>query len=257
MGPCENTKILGEFCKKLGQAERAALDSGKWTQIQNLEKQCRDAYNAFRKQDDWQGKKGSDWGNYNDTVIREIITKDAENIAKVADQFKSYAQELSVDMPVFVKTCNVAHNAYTSFTMFIEASVYNEPLETYYATGMTQGATNNVFVNTSGTTTTVNTNAINTLRAACEVVANSTTDDKDEKSWWEKSGGATIGAVVGSVAGGILAHKAIGSIQDQELNSVERAAYNEFMDSVGSKIRCFVGPEEVGMYGTIISTSMD
>ncbi|MBQ8686525.1 MAG: hypothetical protein IJ517_02075, partial [Alphaproteobacteria bacterium] len=174
----------------------------------------------------------------------------------VADQFKSYAQELNVDMPVFVKTCNVAHNSYTSFTMFIDASVYNEPLEILDYTGVTQGATNNVSVNTSGTTTTVNTDAIRRLQTACGVVANDTTKE-DEKSWWEKSGGATIGAVVGSVAGGILAHKAIGSIQDQELNSVERAAYNEFMDSVGSKIRCFVGPEEVGMYGTIISTSMD
>lgn len=256
MGPCENTKTLGKFCKDLGRAEQAALDSGKWTEIKNLEKQCRDAYNAFRKQDDWQGQKGSNWENYNDTVIKDIITKDAENMVKVVDQFKSYAQDLGVNMPVFVKTCNVAHNSYTSFTMFIDASVYNEPLEILDYTGMTQGTTNNVFVNTSGTTTTVNTNAINTLRAACEVVANDTTKE-DEKSWWEKSGGATIGAVVGSVAGGILAHKAIGSIQDQELNSVERAAYNEFMDSVGSKIRCFIGPDEVGMYGEMISTSME
>ncbi len=88
-------------------------------------------------------------------------------------------------------------------------------------------------------------------------VEESKAEDK-EKSWWNKTGaGTTIGGVVGAVAGGVLANTVVGSIQDQELNNVERAAYDEFMNSVGSKIRCFIGPDEVGMYGDIISTSME
>ncbi len=103
--------------------------------------------------------------------------------------------------------------------------------------------------------------ALNTLSTQCSLMKDVDTtvvNDKKKENWWNTTGaGTVIGGGVGAIAGGILAHQAIGSIQDQELNSVERAAYNEFMDSVGSKIRCFVGPDEVGMYGEIISTSME
>ncbi len=258
LGPCQDTRILGEFCKKLGQAERAALDSGKWTQIQNLEKQCRDAYKASKKDDNLEGIKRFDSGQYNEEIIVQIIEREDENTQSVVNQFTSYAKELGVQLPVFQDDCNVNHNSFSGYTKFMSASVYDEPLETYYATGMIQGATNNVVVNTSGTTTTADTNAIKALRTACDAIANGTTDDKDEKSWWNTTGaGTTIGGVVGALAGGVLANKVVGSIQDQELNNVERDAYDEFMDSVGSKIRCFIGPDEVGMYGDIISTSME
>ncbi len=96
---------------------------------------------------------------------------------------------------------------------------------------------------------------LNSLITACEIQGEK--DEDEDKSWWDKSGGAVVGSAVGGIAGGILANKIVGSIQDQELDSVERAAFNEFMDTVGSKIRCFVGPDEVGMYGEMISTSME
>ncbi len=96
-------------------------------------------------------------------------------------------------------------------------------------------------------------NAIKTLVSACEVKGSATTDKKGLST----GAAAAIGAGVTAIAGGILANKIVGSIQDQELDSVERAAFNEFMDTVGSKIRCFVGPDEVGMYGEMISTSME
>ena len=99
------------------------------------------------------------------------------------------------------------------------------------------------------------TGKLNSLITACEIQGEK--DEDEDKSWWDKSGGAVVGSAVGGIAGGILANKIVGSIQDQELDSVERAAFNEFMDTVGSKIRCFVGPDEVGMYGEMISTSME
>lgn len=100
------------------------------------------------------------------------------------------------------------------------------------------------------------TSALDVLKIQCEIKGDEEEDDKD-KSWWEKSGGATVGAAVGAIAGGVLANKVVGSIQDQELNRVEREAFNKFMEEVGSKIRCFVGADEVGMYGEMISTSME
>ncbi|MDO4423520.1 MAG: hypothetical protein Q4C08_01850 [Pseudomonadota bacterium] len=102
------------------------------------------------------------------------------------------------------------------------------------------------------------TSALTVLKTQCEIKEDDDEEDEDDdKSWWEKSGGATVGAAVGAIAGGVLANKVVGSIQDQELNNVERKAFEEFMDTVGSKIRCFVGPDEVGMYGEMISTSME
>ncbi len=101
------------------------------------------------------------------------------------------------------------------------------------------------------------TSALTVLKTQCEIKEDDEEDEDDDKSWWEKSGGATVGAAVGAVAGGVLAHEIIGSIQDQELNEVERAAYNEFMNTVGSKIRCFIGSEPAGMYGEMVSTSME
>ena len=102
------------------------------------------------------------------------------------------------------------------------------------------------------------TSALTVLKTQCEIKEDDDEEDEDDdKSWWEKSGGATVGAAVGAIAGGVLANKVVGSIQDQELNNVERKAFEEFMNTVGSKIRCFVGPDEVGMYGEMISTSME
>lgn len=92
--------------------------------------------------------------------------------------------------------------------------------------------------------------AIDNLITACEIAG-----DEEEKTQTGLAAG--LGAGLGAIAGGILANEVVGSIQDKELDDVERAAYNEFMDSVGSKIRCFIGPDEVGMYGEMISTSME
>ncbi len=69
--------------------------------------------------------------------------------------------------------------------------------------------------------------------------------------------GAGIGAAAGAIGGGILAYQVTKSIQDSALDKAEQAAIQEFMDSVGSKIRCYIGGEEVGMYGDVISTSME
>lgn len=69
--------------------------------------------------------------------------------------------------------------------------------------------------------------------------------------------GAGIGAAAGAIGGGLLAWQVTKSIQDSALDKAEQAAIKEFMDSVGSKIRCYIGGDEVGMYGDVISTSME
>ena len=92
------------------------------------------------------------------------------------------------------------------------------------------------------------------LRSACVALANADTGDKKGLS---KGAAAGIGAAVGAVAGTALGYHVTKSIQDANLDSAEQAAIKEFMDNVGSKIRCYIGGEEVGAYGDVISTSME
>lgn len=100
-------------------------------------------------------------------------------------------------------------------------------------------------------------NAITELRTQCEVKAVTGKEDEKKESWWKKNSGAIIGGVGGGVIGGVLANKIVGSIQNQELNKVEREAFEEFMNTVGSQIRCVISGETVGVYGDIISTQME
>jgi hypothetical protein len=93
------------------------------------------------------------------------------------------------------------------------------------------------------------------LRSACVTLANAD-DDSDEQAK-KKRTAAIVGASVTAVAGGALTWGITRSILDAQVNSAEQAAIKEFMDSVGSKIRCYIGGDEVGMYGDVISTSME
>ena len=81
--------------------------------------------------------------------------------------------------------------------------------------------------------------------------------DAKKKEAQKRSITTAVGAGVGAIAGGVLAYEATKSIQNSKLDSVEKAAYDEWMNEVGNHIRCFVGGDEVGMYGDIISTSME
>lgn len=98
-------------------------------------------------------------------------------------------------------------------------------------------------------------NAMADLEQACDLSA--LNSDQAKKDAQKRSITTAVGAGVGAIAGGVLAYQATKSIQDSKLDSVEKAAYDEWMNEVGNHIRCFVGGDEVGMYGDIISTSME
>ena len=98
---------------------------------------------------------------------------------------------------------------------------------------------------------------INNLANVCrQLVENGDTTTTDKKGL-STGAAAGIGAGVGAIAGGILGYTITDSIQQANLDSAERAAIDEFMNNVGSKIRCFIGGDEVGTYGDVISTSME
>jgi hypothetical protein len=62
---------------------------------------------------------------------------------------------------------------------------------------------------------------------------------------------------VTTIAGGVLAYKATRDIQQSSLDSEQRAAYEEFMNTIGNHISCYIGGDEAGSYGDIITTSIE
>lgn len=122
----------------------------------------------------------------------------------------------------------------------------------------TDGATVNIVMGQAQTATA---NASNNSNISAAVTALQTEcgnwDDKGASAQKTKSISTAIGTGVGAIAGGVLAYQATKSVQESKLDKVEQAAYDEWMNEVGNHIRCFVGGDEVGQYGDIISTSME
>lgn len=122
----------------------------------------------------------------------------------------------------------------------------------------TDGATVNIAMGQAQTATANASNnsnisaAVTALQAEC-----GNWDDKGASAQKTKSISTAIGTGVGAIAGGVLAYRATKSVQESKLDKVEQAAYDEWMNEVGNHIRCFVGGDEVGQYGDIISTSME
>ena len=93
------------------------------------------------------------------------------------------------------------------------------------------------------------------LRSDCVILANNDANNKDQAK--KKRNAAIVGASVTAVASGALTWGVARSIMDVQVDEARQAAIKEFMDNVGSKIRCYIGGDEVGMYGDVISTSME
>ena len=69
--------------------------------------------------------------------------------------------------------------------------------------------------------------------------------------------GKWIGGVVGTVGGAALGYHITKEVLDAQLDKAQQEAIQEFMDNVGSKIRCYIGPDEAGSYGDVISTTIE
>ena len=96
------------------------------------------------------------------------------------------------------------------------------------------------------------------LGNACQIQSDkaSTSGNKSgaqSKTWI----GSTGGAVAVGTAGAFLLNRATRDIQDSNMDAAQKAAYNEWMNSVGKHISCYVGGDEAGTYGDIITTSIE
>jgi len=78
-------------------------------------------------------------------------------------------------------------------------------------------------------------------------------DQGKNKQWI----GTTVGAVTTGLAGGFLMNKITKDIQDSNLDKAQKAAYEDWMNNVGRHISCYIGGDEAGSYGDIITTSIE
>ncbi len=101
--------------------------------------------------------------------------------------------------------------------------------------------------------------ALNRLNDACVFAernpsdSDNKEDDDDNKNGWI----APVTAGVTALAGGLITHYATKDIQDAQLTKEQKAAYDEWMDEVGQHINCYIGADEIGSYGDVISTSVE
>ncbi|MDW2994815.1 MAG: hypothetical protein R8N24_02205 [Alphaproteobacteria bacterium] len=86
---------------------------------------------------------------------------------------------------------------------------------------------------------------------------NSTAEECKEKTWWQRDGGTLVGSLVTGAATAGLAYAVTDSVLNAELDKAGQEAYQAFMDSIGSKIHCYIGSQEVATYGQVIETSME
>ena len=177
--------------------------------------------------------------NSNKKINNETIIENCEDRAKTA-----MASGLSKDAQI------AAAN---------DAIVYASRLEIN-----TDAASNKVAIlqkAADGTATTAASADLSTAMRDLSIACNSKRDASSKKDDDKKNSntllGTSIGTVVGSVAGGILINKMVGDIQKSSLDAAQKAAYDEWMNNVGRHVSCYVGGDEAGEYGDIITTSIE
>ena len=76
--------------------------------------------------------------------------------------------------------------------------------------------------------------------------------DNGKSPWWTVASTIALGT-----GGALLVNKATRDIQNSELSAAEKAAYEEWMNSVGRHVSCYIGADEAGNYGDVITTSLE
>lgn len=94
------------------------------------------------------------------------------------------------------------------------------------------------------------------LFMACTKQASATSGLEQSDGWFQKWGGATIIGAGTALVGGLTTYHIVQDAHNTKLDKAGQEAYQEFMDNLGSKIRCFIGADEIGMYGDMISTQL-
>lgn len=96
-------------------------------------------------------------------------------------------------------------------------------------------------------------NGLNALKNLCEAGSNNEEENSAKKT---KTAAGITGALT-AVGGGIMTFYATKAIKNAILDKAEQEAYDTFMNEIGNHIYCYIGGEEAGQYGDVITTSME
>lgn len=92
------------------------------------------------------------------------------------------------------------------------------------------------------------------IKAACEKAdENEVAGSKEKTRGWISA----LSTVTLGTAGALLVNRATRDIQDSELSAAEKAAYEDWMSKVGRHITCYIGGDEAGNYGDVITTALE
>ena len=171
-----------------------------------------------------------------------VYANEVPSVTGYMSSLATEARSLGVDST----TINMTQSAVTAW-----ATEYN-------ATHNSDGSIKRNSTNTSVNTTNYNNAVINatsqlgTLKTAIDV-ADGQSNSGGKNSWVAP----TVGAVVTGAAGATILTLAMRDIQNANLSAEQQAAYDEWMNNVGRHLKCYIGVDEAGEYGDIISVSMD
>ena len=181
-----------------------------------------------------------------DAIQESINRNTTQNVSTYLSRMESEAKSLNV-------ATGVINAAKTSVNNWLSAQTAIDAGKSVNATQAQKDAATTANSQIASLKTQATTD-LDLLRSDCEN-ADGTTKSKDGKNlqWL----GPTIGAVVTGAAGGFLVNKATRDIQQSNLSAAEKAAYEEWMENVGRHIKCYIGADEAGDYGDILSVSMD
>ena len=89
------------------------------------------------------------------------------------------------------------------------------------------------------------------VKSACDNASKNTVDEKGTKA-----ARIAIPIVTGVVAGGLGAG-ITASVIKQNRENIKNTAAQQWMDEVGEHIQCYIGTEELGTYGDVVSIELD
>ena len=181
---------------------------------------------------------------YLEAIERAMTIDDTTNVTTFMARAESEAKSLNVDSSV-ISAAKSAVNAWVNAQNTKSAGAAANA--TQQAKDAANAITNLPTLKSQAQT------SVGLLKSECENPSGSNNGD----TWWDRSGGALVGGVVTAAAGGFLVNKATRDIQAANLSKAEQEAYDKFMNDVGNHIKCYIGTQEVGQYGVIISVSME
>lgn len=192
-------------------------------------------------------KKGKDKANNDTDSCATLIDEAADSISST---------EKSTGYKSKVRAVGRLLAEYTDAKAAFDLTTYNEKSTAYESAidALLTDKTNPTKQNNAIAAANALKTAISNLGNACNKIA---FKDTTETGWWNENGGKLLGGVISAAGGGWLGYEIADGILDAQLDEAGRAAYQEFMDTVGSKIHCYIGSQKVASFGQLIETSME